>query len=176
MRTYYIDTDHLYSYIIWKDSETRRNLIVNKHQEEERIRYKSFKEILFNDNVKIKVPLIVMGELINNINRHHAQLDMNCVNYIYNEIFSIFKRDNIDFSAPNNESFSILAKIIDKDFRFDSTDALIVSQALADKNASHLLTLDRIITNSFSGGAVDSLNQDLCNQKHREKELKLYHH
>lgn len=168
MAIYYTDTDHLYSYIIWKYSPTRRELI-SKNHEDEKIRYENFKNVLFNNSIQIKVPLIVVGELINSINKYHNRLDTTCVNYIYGEIFSIFRREDIDFSAPDNHSYNILKKIIDKDSRFDPTDALIVSQALSDEDASHLLTLDGTITNSFSGGTIHSLNQEL-----RQSELKLY--
>ena len=108
MRIYYADTDHLYSYIIWKDSQTHRNLISNKNSAVEHIRYENFKKVLFNNNIQIKVPLIVAGELINNLNNCHNQLDTVCANYIYGKIFSIFKRENIDFSAPDNQSYNIL--------------------------------------------------------------------
>ena len=60
------------------------------------------------------------------------------------------------------------------DIRFDSTDALIVSQALADENSGYIATLDKEIINSFENGIISKLNKKLANEGNRVKRLKFY--
>jgi hypothetical protein len=153
-----------------------KKFLSKKNSDEEKTRSENFQDIIFNKNreIFIKIPFIVFGELFNNINNYHASFDENCISSINNEIFSLFDRNNVDLVPPEKKSYSLANEIIQKDSRFDSTDALIVSQSLIDKNSVFMATMDYTITESFGGGIIARINDRLYNNKERFKKLKIY--
>ena len=172
---YYIDTDYLYSYIFIRDSSLKR-LLSKNNMEYEIARCENFKNILFNKNkeIFIKIPFIVFGELFNNINSYNKTLDESNIRYINKELFSLFEMNNVDSIPPNEKCYKIANQILESDSRFDPTDALIVSQALVDKNSKYMATFDNTITNSFGGGIIAKINDNMCSNNERNKKLKIY--
>lgn len=172
---YYIDTDYLYSYLFLREFKLK-SFLPKKTIELEKVRCANFKDIIFNKNkdVFVKVPFIVFGELFNNINNHNNDFDDKCVHYLNNELFSLFEKDNVDLIPPNKKCYKIADDILKKDSRFDSTDALIVSQALSDKDSLYMATFDNTITTSFGGGIISKINNEMYDNGEREKKLKIY--
>ena len=171
----YVDTDYLYSFFIYKDSKIRRKLISKKHMDEEKVRHDVFKKLLYdrNNEVFIKVPLISMGELFNNIHNKCLNIDSQFLTFIYEEIFKTFRMDKIDVKSPTKNCYALSFKIMENDSRFHPTDALIVSQALLDQYSFALYSFDGIITQTYVDGIINELNIELCNDNIRNHELKV---
>jgi len=153
-----------------------KKFLSKKSMDEEIIRCEQFKEIIFNKNteISIKVPFVVFGELFNNINRYYADFDQNCINDLNNELFHLFGQKNIDLTPPDKKCYDLANEIIQSESSFDSTDALIVSQALSDKDSIFLATSDSKINESFGGGAIGRINDRLYDNNDRYKKLKIY--
>ncbi|MDR2545423.1 MAG: PIN domain-containing protein [Methanobrevibacter sp.] len=173
MQNYYIDTDHLHSYIFLKDPNLKK-VLGNIH--EEQLRAENLKKIIFNRSkeIHIKVPFIVFWELFNNINKYNSTLNNINLDYLNNELFSLFKEDHVDLIPPSRECYNLADTILSKDSRFDSTDALIVSQALSDKDSVCIFSSDNTIAQSFGVGIISELNKKLCDDGERVKPLKIY--
>ncbi|MCL2115762.1 MAG: hypothetical protein FWH29_06040 [Methanobrevibacter sp.] len=58
--------------------------------------------------------------------------------------------------------------------RFNPTDALIISQALADENSKYIFTLDRIITTTLIDGPLANLSKKLCDEGKRLNRLEAF--
>ena len=172
---YYIDTDYLYSYIFMKNHHLKK-FLSKKNMDEEVARCDNFKKIIFNKNteVLIKVSFVVLGELFNKLNNHVTDCDENCFNSLNNEIFSLFRRKNVDLIPLMKKSYSLADEIIQNNSNFDSTDALIVSQALADENSVFIATMDYTIIKSFAGGITAQINARLYENNERFKKLEIY--
>lgn len=172
---YYIDTDYLHSYIFYKN-DLLKKFLKNKLLDIECTRYNNFKNILYNsnNNVFIKIPFIVCGEFFNNIKRKPECLnDENSLHTINMEIFSLLNESKVDLVPPKEHCFDIANKLL-SDSDLDSTDALIVSQALYDKDSVYMFTLDNKITNSFADGIIDELNTELFEDNQRLQKLRLH--
>jgi len=102
-----------------------------------------------NPNINVKIPFIVVGELINNLIRENfEQRDRDENMYKFFELLKDLKADII----PPNKCCYVKAKLlIDRDNYFAErapTDTFIASCALCDPNSLRLLTVDTLVLES----------------------------
>jgi predicted DNA-binding protein (UPF0278 family) len=148
---YYIDTDYLTSYLLYKDKETRDFL---EDTDVEKARYEGLKRLITNrnTNIEFKIPFIVFGEFFNTLKSKGCfeVKNENAMNIVTKNISKLFdEHHNVDMIPSKSEKCYDYAKEIVKPGRIKHTDALIVSHALDDKEAIYILTKDIDIGKSF---------------------------
>jgi len=161
---HYVDTDYLLPYLFYGNRELKSLLAKDKRVEKEK--RETLKKCFFsrNTNIFYKIPLIVIGEVYN---KFKSNIDFftstAAITHMNDEINKLCNRYNVDFVPPNNECFRTAWKLSDISNRdyLGPTDALIVSQALYDKNSKKIYTQDRAIINSLINGLVCKSNKDL---------------
>ena len=128
----YLDTDLIQGYLWGKPDEkkaTRRTLL----------RLKS-------SRLLVKVPFVVVGELINNLIR----ADLESKDDLLKNFFSFIKEFGADLVPPSKFGYRICNELFEKDPLLKPVDALIVSQAFSDALSTRLLTTDKVLLNSLA--------------------------
>jgi len=152
----YIDTCYFHAYLIGdRDEKEISNQIFQK----------IFK-CIENPNIKVIIPFIVVGEVINNINRKIPDKDKTDV---VMKFWRLIKNLKADFAPPRSECFKLANKIIETDDRIEAVDSEILSQALCDPNSSHLLCSDTKVLHS---NQIKDLEKTM--RKNNERNRKLY--
>jgi len=120
----YIDTNILIFYFDTKHKEVRNNV---------RICINRVKRALENPQIKIKVPQVVLGELVLAHCSNKCELD---------RILQLLNDLNADKPAANEQVLEIAIDLLKLDSLLKPNDALIVAHALYDSEAKWLLTTD----------------------------------
>ncbi len=148
-QTYYIDTDHIISYLFEEKDQTfiARGL---------------FGAIfgLSNPQIKVIVPKIAIGEVVSELRNRGAQFDT------YKELLELIDRLEADIQPPSQEALNIIPKCFHADDYLGPTDAVIFAQALCDTDSVYLFTFDSILTNSLS---LLELEKELRSEGKRRK-------
>jgi hypothetical protein len=150
---YYIDTDYLTSYLLYKDKETRY-FLEDKDKDVEKARYEGLKRLITNrnPNIEFKIPFVVFGEFFNTLKSKgfFEVKNENAMNIVSRNISKLFdEHDNIDMIPSESRKCCDYAKELVTPGRIDNTDALIVSHALDDKEAIYFLSKDLDVGKSF---------------------------
>lgn len=152
----YIDTSYIQSFLNPKNHEEQwRKKQVRKAIEHTKKNGKRF--VIF--------PLVVAGELINNLNKEIT--DKNDKKEIVGDFFEMLKDEKIDLKPARSDALRLAAKIKDKDHLLGDTDLLIASQALCDIHSVHLLIKDKKIIESIE------IFNELSNMDGRVHDLKI---
>jgi hypothetical protein len=121
-----------------------------------------------NKEIFIIFPFVVAGELINNLKRQtknttHKQEAMS-------RFFKLLENKKVDLKPAKADSLKLAAEIKSRDRLLGDTDLLIISQALCDSDAVHVLMHDDKIINS-----QEIFNEDeaLIETKKRFQKLKI---
>jgi hypothetical protein len=133
----YIDTSYIQSFLRPKDDEER--------WQKEQVR-KAIEHAKRNRKIFIIFPLIVAGELVNNLNQE--RIDKNVKQDLIGKFFEILENKQIDLRPAKSDALKLAAKIKDQDRFLGDTDLLIASQALCDIHSVHLLIHDKKIIES----------------------------
>jgi predicted nucleic acid-binding protein len=156
----YIDTCFFQGYLWGKTDE-------KKNAKDIFYRIKSYVGPDFN----VKIPFIVIGELINNlIRKNFKQEDREEIMY---EFFELQKDLKADIIPPNKCCYDIAKSLTAQDSYFAEnapTDAFIVSYALCDPDSSHLLTTDSRLLESES---LKKIEKGMRTDNKRNRQLKI---
>ena len=154
----YVDTSHLQAYL-WGD----RDEVVYKD---------AFKKAIHmseqNPEIFIKIPFVVVGEMINNLKRKDKREVKEDAISNFLDLLGHYER--VDIIPANFNSFRMAVKIKNESNRLDDTDILITSQALCDPYSSHLLTNDSELIESIM---IDKINTKMKNNGDRFRKLKI---
>lgn len=133
----YIDTSYLQSYLIpkndeeeWQGEQVKNAILRAKH----------------NRKKFIIIPMIVAGELVNNLNDN--DIYKNGKQDAMSRFFEVLENEKIDLKPAKADSLRLAAQIKDSDRLLGDTDLLIASQALCDIYSVHLLIHDKKIIES----------------------------
>ena len=148
----YLDTYHFQAYLFGK-GEARR------------VARRLFDK-LEKSRVSIKIPFVVVGELINNLVL--SDIREKEKGEILHEFFRLQKRLGIDMVPLSEKACLIVNEILKIDSRLDPANAQLVSQALSDDRSTYLITTDTVLLHSASlKDYVGSMN------KKRESKLRI---
>lgn len=158
-RHVYVDTQYIHAFIFYK--------CLDRPNEEERFAKEQFNSLLYNrDSFFLKIPMIAMGETINNINRRELT-DTN-KDDIIRELLRIMSIPKVDILPAKSDCFELTIKLLSEDSHLDNTDTLIVAQALCDPLSTHLLMKDeKVITSP----AIEKVNKELFEDGIRPRKL-----
>ncbi|MEA1994024.1 MAG: hypothetical protein U9N35_06505 [Euryarchaeota archaeon] len=161
LQNIYIDTFYIEAYLIGNkigQSDT---------QKEAKDLFQKISKTITNPNIKVVIPFIVLGELINNINREISG-DVN-KNKIFFKFWKLINRlIKADFSPPRGNFIPIAKRVMEKDDKIEPADLHIVAQALEDPNSSFLLTTDSKIIESYG---IKSLEKEMRDSNERKQKL-----
>ena len=124
-----------------------------------------------NPEINVKIPFIVVGELINNLIRENFEQGVR--EDIMYEFFELRKDLRADTIPPNKCCYAKAKLLIDRDcYLAESapTDTLIVSCALCDMDSAFLLTDDSLLLVSYS---LKELERDMREEGKRNRQLKI---
>jgi len=133
----YIDTSYIQSFLRPKDDEERWR--------KEQVK-KAIKHANKNRKIFIVFPLIVVGELINNLSLENSHISHK--QDVIGEFFSLMENKKIDIKPARVDALKLAAEIKNRDSLLGETDLLIASQALCDIYSVNLLIHDRKIIES----------------------------
>jgi len=133
----YIDTSYIQSFLRPKNDEERWR--------KEQVR-RAIAHANRNSKIFIIFPLIVAGELVNNLNREH--IDKSIKQEIIGGFLEILENEKIDLKPSKVDALKLAAEIKARDHLLGDTDLLIASQALCDIYSVHLLIHDKKIIES----------------------------
>ena len=130
----YIDTCFFQGYLWGKEDEKKNaNVILSKIKS----------NVRRNPEINVRIPFIVVGELINNLIRENFELrDSDEIIY---KFFVLRRNLKADIIPPNKCCYDIAKSLTAQDSYFAEnapTDAFMASCALCDPDSSHLLTVD----------------------------------
>ena len=124
-----------------------------------------------NPDFNVKIPFIVIGELINNLIRENfEQRDREDIMY---KFFGLLKDLKADIIPPNKCCYDIAKSLTAQDSYFAEnapTDAFIVSCPLCDPDSSRLLTTDSRLLESES---LKKIEKDMRTDNKRNRQLKI---
>lgn len=158
----YLDTQYLHAYIFPK----KKGYNKKKHAEEDKICFDQF-SYLFNckeKNLILKIPFVVLGEILNNISR--KRLDNRQKQDIIHKYMNLINSKKIDFVPGSRNCFEITNKLLNEENRLDPTDTLIIAQAISDIDSTHVLFNDAKILNS---GAIAKVIESYPNRNYNLK-------
>ncbi|NQE53081.1 hypothetical protein C5S29_05770 [ANME-1 cluster archaeon GoMg3.2] len=124
-----------------------------------------------NPNINIKIPFIVVGELINNLIRENVEQG-NREEIMY-KFFELQKNLKADTIPPNKCCYAKAKSLIVQDDYFAEhalTDTFIVSCALCDPDSSHLLTTDSRLLESV---LLKKIEKNMRADNERNRQLKI---
>jgi hypothetical protein len=124
-----------------------------------------------NPNINVKIPFIVVGELINNLIRENFEQGRE--QEIMYKFFELRKGLKADTIPPNKCCYAKAKLVTDEDDYFAEyapTDAFIVSCALCDQDSSHLLTTDSRLLES---ALLKKIEKNMRAEKERNRQLKI---
>lgn len=124
-----------------------------------------------NPNINVKIPFIVVGELINNLKREIPSQERRAeIMYAFFEELEDLEADII---PPNKCCYDKAKSLTAQDDYFAEhapSDAFIVSCALCDPDSSHLLTSDRRLLLS---DLLKNVEKDMRADNERNRQLKI---
>lgn len=161
LQNIYIDTFYIEAYVIG-DKIGQRDT-----QKEATDLFQKISKTITNPNIKVVIPFIVLGELINNINREISD-DMNKTQVFFKFWELINKLIKADFSPPRCNCIPIAKRVMVKDDQIEPTDLHIVAQALEDPYSSFLLTTDSKIIESYG---IKNLEKEMRDNNERKQKL-----
>lgn len=132
-----------------------------------------FSKIEFRKNpeINVKIPFIVVGELINNLIRENFEQEVReGIMYKFFELREDLKADTI---PPTKCCYAKAKLLTAQDFYFAEyapTDAFIVSCALCDPDSSRLLTTDSRLLESE---LLKKIEKDMRTDNERNRQLKI---
>lgn len=127
----YIDTYYIQSYLIGRGHE--------EEHAKKQVR-KAIQHAQRNGDILIKLPFLVVAELMNNVCRNG--MDAARKENFIKSFLELMNDKNIDFIPHQKKALELATRLSNCDISLDVTDALIVSQALGDKYSTVLLTND----------------------------------
>ncbi|MEM3594690.1 MAG: hypothetical protein QXS27_08155 [Candidatus Jordarchaeaceae archaeon] len=136
----YMDTCYLQAWI-GKDEDAKKSVEPT---------IQKIKNSLTNPQIHVKVPMIVVGELINNLIKNRIGKFSEIIRdpNLLLEVLVPIRDLNADLVPPSRESFNLVAKLLHADERLEPTDSLILAQVICDPDSSHFLTTDGLILQS----------------------------
>jgi hypothetical protein len=155
---------------IYIDTYFVQGYLWGKRDEEENIKpiFSKIKSSIKNPNINVKIPSIVVGELINNlrgISDHGEREDI-----MYN-FFKLLNELEADIIAPNKCSFDIAKSLIEDDYLAKQpSDVLIASCALCDPDSSHMLFHDGLFLESRT---LEKMEKDMRDEGKRNRPLRI---
>ena len=124
-----------------------------------------------NPEINVKIPFVVVGELINNLIRENVeQIVRDDIMY---KFFALQKDLKADIIPPNKCCYAKAKLLIDQDLylvEHAPTDTLIVSCALCDMDSAFLLTDDSLLLVSYS---LKDIERDMRKEGKRNRQLKI---
>ncbi len=161
MRYVYVDTQYIHAFIFFNS--------IARPNEEKRFAKEQFNSILHRqDNFSLKIPMVAMGEIFNNI--HRKDLTDQDNDDIIRQLLHMMSVDKVDIVPPKLECFEVTTDLLSRDNRLDNTDTLIVSQALCDPLSTYLLMKDQKVIRS---AAIQDVNNELVENGTRLKPLNI---
>lgn len=158
-RHVYVDTQYVHAYLFSDNSRKKDEEFIAKAQVDHLLTNR-------NSNQLLKIPHVVMGEIINNIHRRDSLNETN----INRRILNMMGNDKLDFVPASKDCLKLTNDLLNMDRDLDATDTIIVSQALCDSFSSHLLMKDGRVIGS---PAIDEINQNYKDRNKRTKLLKI---
>ena len=155
----YIDTYFVQGYL-W-----------GKRDEEENIKpiFSKIKSSIKNPDINVKIPSIVVGELINNLRKISDHVERENIMY---DFFDLLNGLEAEIIAPNKCSFGIAKSLIKQDDYLENhpSDVLIASCALCDPDSSHLLFHDSLFLESMT---LKKIEKDMQDEGKRNRPLRI---
>ena len=160
----YIDTCFFQGYLWGKEDEKENaNVILSKIKS----------NVRRNPEINVKIPFIVVGELINNLIRENFELRDRDEDEIMYKFFVLLKDLKADIIPPNKCCYDIAKSLTAQDFYFAEnapTDAFMASCVLCDPDSSHLLTVDSRLLESE---LLKSIEKEMRTANKRNRQLKI---
>jgi len=151
---YYLDSDHVIAYI----HDVPRNKDLGS----------AFRDFISRRGTKkginFVLPQVAVGEVINYIVNEN-KVDKTKRKDLMVALVELIQDLNIDLKPATRESLEIARWLLGKENFTDTTDAIILSQALCDPNSKYLLTSDSVLTGS-------ELIMSICKGEKRDKKSK----
>ncbi|MBC7218603.1 MAG: hypothetical protein H5T49_00495 [Hadesarchaea archaeon] len=152
----YIDTFFIQAFLWGKNDE--------KQLANETIR--KIKNTVVNPNIHVKIPMIVIGEVINNLMRRFEIKEILNGNTLC-ELCKLLNDLGADLVPPCKRSIETARVLLDKDNQLKPVDAVILSQAVCDPNSTYLITSDKILLES--NRIKEYLESDEIKENRRQK-------
>jgi len=133
----YIDTFYVQSVLWGRDDE--------KQLADETMQ--KIKKTISNPNIHVKIPMIVIGEVINNLMRKFEITEI-LNDSTPDKLCELINDLKADLVPPRKESIESAHVLLTKDNRLRPADAMIVSQAVRDPDSTYLITNDTIVLES----------------------------
>ncbi len=160
----YIDTCFFQGYLWGKEDEKENaNVILSKIKS----------NVRRNPEINVKIPFIVVGELINNLIRENFELRDSDEDEIMYKFFVLRRNLEADIIPPNKCCYGIAKSLTVQDSYFAEnapTDAFMASCALCDPDSSHLLTVDSRLLESE---LLKSIEKEMRTANKRNRQLKI---
>lgn len=158
----YIDTCFFQSYL-WKERDEKESAKDVLSQIKSSVNK--------NSDINVKIPFIVVGELINNLKREIPDQERRAkIMYAFFEELEDLEADII---PPNKCCYDKAKSLTAQDDYFAEhapSDAFIVSCALCDQDSSHLLTTDsRLLLSNL----LKKVEKDMRADNERNRQLKI---
>ena len=156
---------------IYIDTYFVQGYLWGKRDEEEIIKpiFSKIKKSIKNPDINVKIPSIVVGELINNLRKNSDHVERGKIMYNF---FDLLNNLEAEIIAPNKCSFGIAKSLIKQDDYLENhpSDVLIASCALCDPDSSHLLFHDSLFLESMT---LEKTEKDMQNEGKRNRPLKI---
>ena len=126
-----------------------------------------------NPEINVKIPFIVVGELINNLIRENFELRDSDEDEIMYKFFVLLRDLKADTIPPNKCCYDIAKSLTAQDSYFAEnapTDAFMASCVLCDPDSSHLLTVDSRLLESE---LLKSIEKGMRTANKRNRQLKI---
>ena len=124
-----------------------------------------------NPNINVKIPFIVVGELINNLIRENFEQRQE--QEIMYKFFRLLTDLNADRFPPNKCCYAKAKLLFSKDMYLIErapTDTFIALCALCDPNSAFLLTDDDLLLKSYS---LKEIEKNMRTDNERNRKLKI---
>ena len=162
IQSIYIDTCFFQGYLWGKEDEKKyAKYILSKIES----------NVKNHPDIHVKIPFIVVGELINNLIRENFEQGVR--EEIMYKFFDLLNDLRADITPPNKCCYAKAKSLTDQDSYFAEnapTDAFMVSCALCDPDSSHLLTADSRLLESE---LLKSIERDMRTANKRNRQLKI---
>ena len=156
---------------IYIDTYFVQGYLWGKRDEEENIKpiFSKIKSSVKNPDINVKIPSIVVGEMINNLRNISDQDERGNIMYNFLNLLNDLEAEII---APNKCSFGIAKSLIKQDDYLENhpSDVLIASCALCDRDSSHLLFRDSLFLESMT---LEKIERDMRDEGKRNRSLKI---
>jgi len=160
----YIDTCFFQGYLWGKEDEKENaNVILSKIKS----------NVRRNPEINVRIPFIVIGEMISNLIRENFELRDSDEDEIMYKFFVLRRNLEADIIPPNKCCYGIAKSLTAQDSYFAEnapTDAFMASCALCDPDSSHLLTVDSRLLESE---LLKSIEKEMRTANKRNRQLKI---